>query len=753
MSQPTAEIQTPPRMEQIKLTIEGMTCASCVSHVQKAALAVPGVEQCQVNLATGTAAITLDSASTTPQAVADAIAEIGYPALTEAASHSHDHSPHDHAKLWFHRAVAGLILWFPLELTHWIMRIAMGHEHHSNAMIWASLITSTIAIVYVGRGFYASAFRALKHGTSNMDTLIAMGATVAYGYSVIALAGHWLNLWPAPAAIYLMESTGLLALISTGHWLEARARDSAGNAIRQLMTLAPATALRLDDSQTPTEVPVAEVHLGDRLLVRPGDRVPVDGVIIAGRSAVDESMLTGEPLPVTRNVGDEVVGGTINTDGRLTIKATRVGSHTALAQIVRLVETAQSAKPPAQQLADAIAAVFVPVVLAIALTTALAWYGYGAWHHWAAATTWAMLANATCSVLIIACPCALGLALPAAIMVGAGNGARRGILIRDIDALQTAEKINTVVLDKTGTLTEGRPTVSAINPSDGISSPELLTLAASVEQFSAHPLAKAIVAKAREGAATLTEPKSFTSRPGLGVVADMDGRTLIVGNAALLAEYHSTPLQSPDTGTIVHIAELIGGNLRHLGSISLSDAIKPDAKAAIAELHRMNLRTVLLTGDTAASAQSVAREVGIDQIQAHVLPDGKARYIQQLRDVASSNLKPVIAMVGDGVNDAPALATADLGIAIGSGSDVAKETGGIILVKGNLLGVADAIHLSRATMKIIRQNFFLAFAYNVLAIPLAAFGLLNPLIAAAAMALSDVTVIANALRLRNHGKK
>jgi Cu+-exporting ATPase len=753
MSQPTAEMQMPPRIEQFKLAVEGMTCASCVSHVQKAALAVPGVEQCQVNLATGTAVITLDSDSTTPQAVADAIAEVGYPAQTESASANHDHHHHDHSQLWFRRAVAGLILWFPLELTHWIMRIAMGHEHHSDVMIWASLITSTIAIIYVGRGFYASAFRALKHGTSNMDTLIAMGATVAYGYSVISLAGHWLGLWAAPTAIYLMESTGLLALISTGHWLEARARDSAGNAIRQLMTLAPATALRLDDSQTPTEVPVADVHLGDRLLVRPGDRVPVDGVIIAGRSAVDESMLTGEPLPVTRDVGDEVVGGTINTDGRLTIKATRVGSHTALAQIVRLVETAQSAKPPAQQLADAIAAIFVPVVLAIALTTALAWYGYGAWHHWPAATTWAMLANATCSVLIIACPCALGLALPAAIMVGAGNGARRGILIRDIDALQTAEKINTVILDKTGTLTEGRPTVSAINPADGIPPQELLTLAASVEQFSAHPLAKAIVAKAREGAATLTEPKSFTSRPGLGVVADMDGRTLIVGNAALLAEYHSAQLQSPDTGTIVHIAELIGGNLRYLGSISLSDAIKPDAKAAIAELHRMNLRTVLLTGDTAASAQSVACEVGIDQIQAHVLPDGKARYIQQLRDTASNHPKPIIAMVGDGVNDAPALATADLGIAIGSGSDVAKETGGIILVKGNLLGVADAIHLSRATMRIIRQNLFLAFAYNVLAIPLAAFGLLNPLIAAAAMALSDVTVIGNALRLRNHGKK
>jgi Cu+-exporting ATPase len=750
MSQQTAELQSAPRIEQITLDIEGMTCASCVSHVQKAAMAVPGVEKVQINLASGTAAVTLDSASATPQAVTDAIAGVGYPASVKGASSGRDHSHHDHSQLWRRRAIAGLILWFPLEVTHWIMRLATGHEHEHDWMIWASLATSTVAIIYVGRGFYSSAWRALKRGTSNMDTLIAMGATVAYGYSVIALAGHWLGLWPAPMAIYLMESTGLLALISTGHWLEARARDSAGNAIRELMTLAPPTALRLDDSQTPTEIPVAEVRLGDRLLVRPGDRVPVDGTIVAGRSAVDESMITGEPLPVVREVGDEVVGGTINTDGRLTVKATRIGSQTALAQIVRLVETAQSAKPPAQQLADAIAAFFVPVVLAIALATALAWYGYGAWHHWPTASTWAMLANATCSVLIIACPCALGLALPAAIMVGTGNGARRGILIRDIDALQLAEKVNTVILDKTGTLTEGRPTVSAITVSDSISSQALLALAASVEQFSAHPLAKAIVAKARSEGAIISEPKSFNSRPGLGVVADIDGKTLVVGNGALLAEY-GLP-SPPDSGTIVHIGELTGGSIRHLGSISFSDAIKPDAKAAIAELHRMNLRTILLTGDTKSSAEVVAREVGIDQVQAQVKPDGKAQFIQQLRDGATNGATPVIAMVGDGVNDAPALATADLGIAIGSGSDVAKETGGIVLVRGNPLGVAEAIQLSRATMRIIRQNLFLAFAYNVLAIPLAAFGLLNPLIAAAAMALSDITVIGNALRLRRHGK-
>jgi Cu+-exporting ATPase len=633
-----------------------------------------------------------------------------------------------------------------MELLHWMMRLVMGHEHTQTWMIWASLITSTIAIVYVGRGFYSSAWRALRHGTSNMDTLIATGASVAYGFSLVGLLGYWFGLWDALPNLYFMEATGLLALISLGHWLEGRARDSAGNAIRELMTLSPATALLLDDSQTPVEVPLSQIKRGDRVLIRPGDRVPVDGVILAGRSAVDESMLTGEPLPVLRDVGDEVVAGTINTDGRLAVTARRVGQETALAQIVRMVESAQSAKPPVQQLADRIAAVFVPSVLLIAAITGIGWYAFGVWHHWPAGQIGGSIANAVCSVLIIACPCALGLALPAAIMVGAGEGARRGILIRDIDALQIAERIDTVVLDKTGTITEGRPTVHSINPVDGVTPQSLLALAASAEQFSAHPLAKAIVAKAREGASEIAEPQSFNSIAGLGVEADLDGRKLIVGSPALLAQHH---LEIPaDSQTAVHIAEISNGSAHHLGSIVLSDTVKRESKEAIAKLHRMNLKTLLLTGDTLATAQSVAREVGIDQVRAGVKPGGKAEIIRELK-----NSGAVVAMVGDGINDAPALATADLGIAIGSGSDVAKETGGIVLVGGNLLGVADAISLSRRTMRVIRQNFFLAFAYNVLAIPIAAVGLLNPLIAAAAMALSDVTVIGNALRLRRNRRE
>jgi len=738
--------------DEITLEVQGMNCASCVAHVQKAAMSVAGVEDCRVNLASGKAAVRLDSAKATPEAVAAAITQSGYPAMA-AGEHSHHSQTSNHSGRWFRRALAGILLWFPLEVTHWVMKLTMpGHEHAW--MIWASLITSTIAIVYVGRAFYASAWRALRRGTSNMDTLIAMGASVAYGYSLVAVGGHWMGLWGPPQAIYFMESTGLLALISLGHWLEARARDSAGHAIRELMELSPATALRLDDGQTPVEISLAEIRHGDRILIRPGDRVPVDGVIIAGRSAVDESMITGEPLPVLRDAGDEVVGGTINTDGRLTIRATRVGRETALAQIVRMVESAQSSKPPVQRLADQIAAVFVPVVLGIALLTACGWYGFGAWHHWPAGHTWALLANAVCSVLIIACPCALGLALPAAIMVGAGVGARRGILIRDIDALQRAERIDTVVLDKTGTVTQGRPTVRAIDAMDGFSSQALLGLAASAEQFSAHPLAKAIVARARLEGAAISEAQSFNSVAGLGVVAEIDGGKFVVGSRALLAEHGlSMAHDSRDSGTVVYVGRMKEGSLQCLGSIAFSDELKSESSEAIAELHGMNLRTLLLSGDTAASTEAVAQKLGIDEFRGGVKPGQKADTIRELQNSGRNGKKAVVAMVGDGINDAPALAAADLGIAIGSGSDVAKETGGIVLVGGNLEGVAAAIRLSRDTMRIIRQNFFLAFAYNVLAIPLAALGLLNPLIAAAAMALSDVTVIGNALRLRWHRKK
>ena len=764
--------QAAPSTEQtceLGFTVSGMDCASCVAHVEKAALAVPGVREVSVNLARGRAVVKLDSpASADPHAIADAITHSGYPAAVESgvgnveeqrvAEQAH------HVDSWLRRAVVALALWLPVELLHWILTLASrtgSHAGHVGVersvtpdhlwLTWIALITSTISILYVGSAFFRSAWKTLRRGTTNMDTLIAMGASVAYVYSLVALLGYLAGAWNQLPELYFMESTGLLALISLGHWLEARARASAGSAIRELLNLAPATALRISAGATPAsplpmnsgdagaapaeEVPVAEINKNDRVLVRPGDRVPIDGKVVDGRSSVDESMITGEPLPVLRQAGDEVIGGTINTDGALIVRVTRTGSETALAQIVKLVDQAQSSKPPVQRLADRIAAVFVPAVLCIALLTGIGWFAWGSAHHWPAARTWGELAKAVCSVLIIACPCALGLAIPAAVMVGTGRGAKRGILIRDIDALQHAETIDTVVLDKTGTITRGKPVVAEVVALNGTTADDLLRDAAAAELFSEHPIAKAIVAHARMRKIAVPEPESFRNEPGLGVIATVQGRELRVGNSELVADARA----SADGRTAVHVAA--GGAA--IGTITIADEIKADSVGAVAELRAIGMRTILLTGDNETTARSIAQQVGITDVRANVRPAGKADVVKELQSRRSH-----VAMVGDGVNDAPALAAADLGIAIGSGSDVAKEAGGIVLVGGSLHGVAAAIRLSRATMRTIRQNLVLAFLYNVLAIPLAAFGLLNPLIAAAAMALSDVTVIGNALLLR-----
>jgi len=773
-------------INDIALNVSGMDCASCVAHVEKALRSVDGVKACQVNLARGRATVSFDPSSTTPEQLADAVNNAGYQASPEVAGDGAnaeqsrlERQTHE-ANAWFRRAMAAIVLWLPLEATHWILQaFSSGHARHmaradQDWISLAALVTSSIAIVYVGGKFYRSAFSALRRGTTNMDVLISMGASVAYFYSLTLLVGGWLNWWTPPLAerLFFMEATGLLALISLGHWLEARARQTAGSAIRELLDLTPATARRVNKKPKPagrqfrlavlndkpvavpptpdealdeevTEIPVAEVQTDDLLLVWPGDRIPTDGVIFRGQSNIDESMLTGEPLPVPRDVNDAVIGGTINGDGRLIIRVTQVGAGTALAQIVKLVENAQNSKPPVQKLADRISAVFVPSVLAIALVTGLAWYAYGLHTGMESSVLWGKLANAVCSVLIIACPCALGLAVPAALMVGTGRGAKLGILLRDIDALQKAERIDTIVLDKTGTITLGQPRVESIVPHDGVASDEILRLAAGVEQYSGHPLAKAIVRHARDAGVSLPEPDKFEAQAGLGIVAQMEGRKLLVGNSRLVNANGHTAVPAKAANTVVYLAEERDGAVQQIGAIYLSDTIKPDSVAAIATLHKAGLRTVLLTGDNSAAAQMIAKAVGIDEVHADVLPAGKADVIRKLQSQGRN-----VAMVGDGINDAPALAQANLGIAIGSGSDIAKETGDIVLVSGSLHGIVTAIGLSRATMRCIRQNLFFAFLYNVLAIPLAATGTLSPLIAAAAMALSDVTVLGNALRLR-----
>ncbi|HEX4796851.1 MAG TPA: heavy metal translocating P-type ATPase [Humisphaera sp.] len=791
----TATASSLPKSGSSTLDVAGMNCASCVSHVETAARRVAGVEDCRVNLATGRAAVRFDPARTAPDAVARAITDSGYPATIHdghGAAESADAQRHrDESHAWAWRALVGVLLWLPIETMHWIGAITAPAHHamaaQSMPIGWAAFITGTLAIVLVGSRFYASAWKALRHATTNMDTLISIGASVAYGYSLVYFLGGLAGVWSPPASndLYFMEASGLLALISMGHWLEARARKSAGDAIGQLLELAPSIALRLRDTTNASaevdQVPVRELEVGDRILIRPGDKVAADGVVIDGCSNVDESMITGEPIPAPRGIGDNLIGGTVNQDGRLIVRVTRVGSETALAQIVKLVENAQTTKPPVQRLADRVSAVFVPTVLVIALITGIAWYIFGSRAGWSAAHVWSGVAQAVCSVLIIACPCALGLAVPAAVMVGTGLGARHGILIRDIDAIQKAENVEMVVLDKTGTVTRGQPTVSKIVLENGSTEDEVLRLAASAELFSSHPLAKAIVAAARQRKLQIPEPSGFENDAGFGVVATVDGATILAGNPELLIKHggasQHAPASNDSAQTEVVIARrTIDSPLTTLGTIIIADQIKADSQRAIESLHGMGLKTMLLTGDRQSAAETVAREVGIRQVRAQVKPHEKAAVIEALqgRTAEISNLKSQIsnpkfeisnfksgtstsriAMVGDGINDAPALATADLGIAIGGGSDIAKEAGDIVLVSGSLAGVPAAIRLSRATMSKIRQNLFLAFIYNILAIPIAAgvlypaFGLrLSPLIAAGAMALSDISVIGNALLLR-----
>lgn len=753
---------------QCFLRVDGMDCASCAATVEQAASRIPGVHDIRVNLARGRALVRFDASQTNAQHVAEAITSAGYPSAPEVSGTGEDERvkrQDAEARAWLRRAAVGLLLWFPAEAGHWLYMGLTGTDlPHTFNFLWLTL--ASVAIGYGAKGFYVSAWRGLRSGTTNMDVLISMGFSTAYLYSLVALAGYELGWWSTLPHLYFMESTALLALISLGHYLEARARRSASSAIRELLELTPATALRLPPeapkrrglalnvlggsatpppSTEPEEVPVSDLAVGDRVLIRPGDRIPTDCTVVEGRSSVDESMLTGESLPVVRTVGDDLVGGTVNADGRLIARVSRTGSETALAQIIRLVEEAQSSKPAVQRLADRISAVFVPVVLAIAFVTGIGWFAWGTYAGWDAPRTWGTIANAVCSVLLIACPCALGLAVPAALMVGTGRGARRGILLRDIAALQNAERLRTVILDKTGTLTAGKPVVDEVRCFAGAGRNEVLELAAAAENGSEHPLGRAVVAFARAQGVHVATPQRFTSVAGLGVEAVVNSTPVLAGSRVMMQE-RQIPLPDPDDHagmSEVWIARQKSDKWEIIGTLTFVDELRPDSADAVRRLSGMGLEVVLLTGDNESAAKRAGDAAGIRRVLAGVRPAGKADAVRSIK--AQSGY---VAMVGDGVNDAPALAAADLGVAIGSGSDVAKETGDVVLVGSSLASLPTAISLSRATMRVIRQNLFFAFFYNVLAIPLAAFGLLSPLIAAAAMALSDVTVLGNALRLR-----
>jgi P-type Cu+ transporter len=614
---------------------------------------------------------------------------------------------------------------------------------------WIQLLLATPVVLWGGWPFFQRGWASIVNRSTNMFTLIAMGTGVAYLYSLIATLAP--GIFPASfremsdrPAVYFEAAAAIVTLVLLGQVLELRARSRTGAAIRALLDLAPPTARVLRDG-TEQDLPLAQVQAGDRLRVRPGDKIPVDGIVLEGRSSVDESMITGESVPVEKTEGARVIGATVNASGSFIMRAERVGSETLLAQIVTMVSQAQRSRAPIQRLADKVAGWFVPAVIALSVLTFVAWAVFGPEPRFAHAVV-----NAV-AVLIIACPCALGLATPMAIMVGTGRGAHAGVLIKNAEALETLEKVDTLVIDKTGTLTEGKPRVTSFSSGNPLSEFEPLRLAASVERASEHPLASAIVAAAHQHNLKLSEVRDFQSRPGKGIVASVEGKRVAVGNPAMLLEEGVHQKAFLVGGASMGTAVFIAVDHQYAGSISVSDPLKQSAQSAIRELKQQGLRIVMLTGDNRAIAQTVSRQLGIDEFHAEVLPDDKARIVKDLQHQGR-----IVAMAGDGINDAPALAQAEVGIAMGTGTDVAIESAGITLIKGDLAGIVRARKLSRATMKNIRQNLFFAFIYNSIGVPIAGgilypfFGiLLSPIFAAAAMSFSSVSVITNSLRLRH----
>ncbi|MDY7115337.1 heavy metal translocating P-type ATPase [Halomonas sp. SSL-5] len=667
---------------------------------------------------------------------------------------SAESGPSEELKDMTRRFWIGLVLALPvlvLEMGGHIFRL--DHLIAPQVSNWIQLLLATPVVVWAGRPFFVRGWRSIVRRSLNMFTLIAIGTGAALVYSLLAtivpgIFPETFRQTDGSVAVYFEAAAVIVVLVLLGQVLELRAREKTSGAIRALLDLAPATARRLDDEGQEEEVSLDKVQVGDRLRVRPGDKVPLDGEVLEGRSNIDESMVTGEPLAVRKEAGDSVIGGSINGQGSFIMRADKVGRDTMLSQIVQMVASAQRSRAPIQGLADKVAGVFVPAVILVAVVAFIAW------SLWGPAPPMAFGLIAAVSVLIIACPCALGLATPMSIMVGVGRGAQAGVLIRDAEALERLEKVDTVVVDKTGTLTEGKPRVTELRPAEGFDAQELLRLAAGLERGSEHPLAQAIVDKAKDDGVTLSEATEFDAPNGKGVTGQIDGYHIALGNR-LLMESEGVDLSEQaeeadrlrgDGATVIFAA--VDGRLA--GLLAIADPVKETTEAAIRALQADGIRVVMLTGDNRTSAEAVARRLGIDEVEAEVLPEDKGRVVQRLRDEGR-----VVVMAGDGVNDAPALATADVGIAMGTGTDVAIESAGVTLLRGDLTGIVEAHRLSRATMRNIRQNLFFAFVYNAAGVPIAAGVLypftgllLSPIIAAAAMSLSSVSVITNALRLR-----
>ncbi len=745
--------------ESMALNIGGMTCAACVNHVQKALSKVPGVLEANVNLATEKATVTYVPGAAELRDFKSAVSEAGYEVIErEAPESSVTDSVHDEAerkmaearrRMWIAWVFTGVImLWM-------IPEMFFGVAWPSAPIFNLGMIVLALPVLFwVGRKTYTSGVRAALHGYANMDTLITLGT----GASLLTGPLSFF----APVANYAGVSAMIMAFHLTGRYIEESAKGRASQAIRKLLELGAKTAHILRDGEE-IEVPIEQVEAGDVMIVRPGEKIPTDGIVVEGESAVDESMATGESMPVTKAPGDEVIGATVNQVGLLKVEATRVGKDTFLAQVVKLVEQAQGTKAPIQAFADRITAVFVPIIITIALLTFFsrllfpeamrALTAAGGFFPWVNPNVglWTLAIAAMVSVFVIACPCALGLATPTALMVGSGMGAEHGILIRSGEAIQTLKDVGVVIFDKTGTITKGKPEVTDIiesaNGRMGESANKILYWAGSAERGSEHPLAQAVVKRAEAAGVTLNEPREFEAQRGRGIVATIDGARVLVGSRRLMDESGveiaplADDLERLEAEGKTTMLAAVDGELA--GVLAVADTLKEDSEAAIAALHDLGVRTAMLTGDNRRTAEAIARRVGIDHVVAEVLPDGKVDEVQALQKQYGH-----VAFVGDGINDAPALTQANVGLAIGTGTDIAIEASDVTLVRGELTGVVEAINLSRATFRKIKQNLFWAFFYNVIMVPIAVIGWMHPVLAEIAMATSSITVVSNANLLR-----